>query len=1075
MKPIIITFLFLLYFCPVHSQETMYQHFLNPPTEARPLVWWHWMDGYISRQGIKEDLSWMKRIGLGGFQYFEAGLSRPGTMAPTGVNRLKYLSNEWKTTFGYAIQVADSLHLEADIASCPGWSCAGGPWVKAEDAMKKLTWRTMRLKGGKTWHVQLPSPFRFTGFYQNAAGTDENTSGVSKETYYKDIAVLAVRLDDDDKSMEELGAQVTTRHGGMNLKRLEDGDYQTIDTLINNDKDDSVAWLQISFPHPQTIRSLGISDGTTRGWWDLFPATVSKWLEWSEDGRRWQHLTDIPTGGTNLLTFDIPETRAKYFRLVMKKPKMDPVLMKYAQLMHKPIPEATGNPLAEFWLSPVARVNNAEEKAGFTSHYDYLTYQTPASNDVATDVIDLTEKVDSLGWLTWKAPKGNWKVLRFGQSLLGKMNHPAPENAIGLEVDKMDSAAVARYLDHYLDLYTQTLQQTSNSMKINGLLVDSYEAGNQTWTSHMEEEFMNRRGYNLRPWLPVLTGIIVESTEASEKFLFDWRKTLGELLAENFYQVVSDVTRRRGMKTYFESHEGARPYVADGMDVKSYASVPMGALWCHPLFNRMGAPMDTQAIADLKESASVAHVYGQNIVAAESFTVSMNDAPAYSWSPNKLKAYADEEFMCGVNRIVIHDSAHQPSDSLVPGIGLSVFGQWFHRHDTWAERAHGWIDYLSRSSYLLQQGKAVVDAAYYYGEDNNVTALFSHQLPDFPAGIQYDFVSANTLLKAFSWDGEKFVTPCGMSYQVLVVDKNDRRMSDSVRMKLARWRHQGAKIIDSDELEQGLVTNGVTPDFMNNYGKDIVFVHRKTTEDNIFWVCNRTCRDVVVEASFRVSGQKPMMWNPENGQVKEVGYRIIDDRTTVSLPMNVNDAFFIVFHDSTSVDSCPQSLRNKIFFKKIDSPWKVSFDERWGGPEIFIMHHLKSYTDFDNDSVKYYSGTANYQNRFRLTYNDMRNLKQSRLLLDLGRVECMATIKLNGKSIGTLWRAPFTIDITDFVKKGDNTLEVEVVNQWTNRLIGDAQPDCPHKYTFTTYSYFSAASPLIPAGLIGPVTIWQEK
>ncbi len=395
-------------------------------------------------------------------------------------------------------------------------------------------------------------------------------------------------------------------------------------------------------------------------------------------------------------------------------------------------------------------MNRFEEKAAFSTATDLYSSPTPELKpDEAigkNDIIDLTAKMKPDGTLDWTPPAGNWVVIRMGYSLTGHKNSPASPEATGLEVDKLNADYVKTYFNNYLDQYKDATGGLMGSKGLKYMITDSWEAGTQNWTDNMIKEFTQRRGYDMLPWLPVLTGHIVESAEASDRFLWDFRKTLGELLTENHYDQLTDILKERGMARYTESHEGGRAFIGDGMEVKRKAAIPMSATWTPGGFDR-GNEVATRYKADVRESASVAHIYGQNLVAAESMTAI---GSAWAWSPEFLKPTADMELANGLNRFVIHTSVHQPVNDKIPGLGLGPFGQWFTRHETWAEQAGPWLTYLARSCYMLQQGKFVADIVYYYGEDNNITALFGEKLPDIPEGYNYDFVNADALVNVLS-------------------------------------------------------------------------------------------------------------------------------------------------------------------------------------------------------------------------------------------------------------------------------------------------------------------------------------
>jgi hypothetical protein len=349
-------------------------------------------------------------------------------------------------------------------------------------------------------------------------------------------------------------------------------------------------------------------------------------------------------------------------------------------------------------------VNRFEEKAGFseaTNLYSLATPAVPIQDAVRkADVVDLTSKMRGDGSLVWTPPAGRWVVLRIGFSLTGARNAPASPEATGLEVDKLNRGHVKAYLDDYLGPYKNILGVLMGKRGLQYVITDSWEAGVQNWTEEMIAEFAKRRGYNPRPWLPVLTGRVVESAESSDRFLWDFRKTIGDLTTEYHYDQITASLHERGMGRYTESHESGRAFIGDGMEVKRNAEIPMSALWT-PETSSDEPPGYS---GDIRESASVAHIYGQNLVAAESLTAYGGSRGAWSWSPETLKPTADTELAMGLNRFVLHTSVHQPVSDKVPGLSLGPFGQWFTRHETWAELAKPWTTYLARSSYMLQQG-----------------------------------------------------------------------------------------------------------------------------------------------------------------------------------------------------------------------------------------------------------------------------------------------------------------------------------------------------------------------------------
>ena len=1100
MKKIITLLLVICSLLETDAKDTkLYQQFVNPPMEARPRVWWHWMNGNVTKDGIYKDIMWMNRVGIGGFHNFDAG-----TVTPQIVDkRLIYMDEGWQDAFRYATHLADSLGMEMAVASAPGWSNTGGPWVTPEDAMKKLTWQEQVIKGGKRIDLQLKDAYRTTGYFQNVPPVENITSFGSSEgnySFYRDIAVVAVRLHKTDKTLSELGAKVTSSSGQFTIEQLTDGDLYRSEQL-DTDSSQGYAWIQYEFKKPQTMKALCVVDGNVRNEWACAPAAVSKHLEVSDDGVHFRRICDIPHGGTARQTINFPMTTARYFRLIVDNPLQGP---SFGGLQADI--SASDTPIAEFVLYPISHINHAEEKSGFATPHDMMDYPTSEEINIPllADVVDLTDKVNAEGRLIWNAPKGDWKIYRFGYSLTGKMNHPAPPEATGLEVDKLDKEAVIRYIETYINMYRKASGGMIGKHGLQYILIDSYEAGWSTWTHQMEEEFEQKSGYSLRQWLPVLTGQIIASVEQSEQFLWDWRKTIGELIARNFYAQVKTIAEKHGLKCYFESHENGRMYLADGMEAKKKADIPMAAMWA---LEGAGGANHTMSECDIRESASVAHIYGQNLVALESFTSNGFENRAYSFYPGNLKPVADLAMACGVNRFVIHESAHQPVDDKKPGVGLLIFGQWFNRHETWAEQAKAWTDYLARSSYLLQQGRYVADILYYYGEDNCITGLFAHQLPHIPAGYSFDYVNADALQNTVTFDGKCFSTPSGMKYRLLVLDPNVRNMSLPVLRSIATLVRQGAFICGQQpEYEPTLCGNKkefqqlvadiwnsgranvlvgksaaeavdtlkIVPDFSATDMSGLRFIHRTTPDSEIYWVSNCRSTPRVFDATFRVSGRKPVLWHPETGKTEEVSYCMENGLTRVHLNLVANDAVFIIFGEKTEQTMVAIPEKVHILFRHIDMPWNVHFQPNLGAPEETVFDPLQSLTASTDPGIKYYSGTATYTNKVLISNPE---LKQGRFVLDLGAVGCIAEVIVNGKNMGTLWKMPYKVDITDALHAGENQFEIRVTNLWKNRIIGDCQPDCKQKYTFPAFNFFTAESPLESSGLMGPVDIYitQDK
>jgi hypothetical protein len=1057
------------------------------------------MSGNITKEGIKADLEWMKRVGIAGFQNFDAGLDTPQIVE----KRFVFMTPEWKDAFRYTAMLADQLGLEMAIAGSPGWSESGGPWVTPAQAMKKYVWSETRLEGGRPFTGMLPKPPSVTGPYQNlgsgSGGYSEAGGAAKAPDFYADCAVVAFRVPENDHTLVELGTKVTSSGGTFDLTALTDGDLSKA-VLLPAAPVNEKAWIQFECARFQTIRGLTMVTigGSRRG------SAGDPELESSDNGREFRTVLPIPAGARTIAFSPIA---AKFFRVSIRTLAPQTGARGEAPQGPQAKPNApAGTQVAELVLHSASPVNRFQDKAAFTAATNIYGMATPAvsAGDVVrkTDVIDLTSKMRTNGRLDWTPPVGRWIILRFGYSLTGARNAPASPEATGLEVDKLSRGHVKAYFDNYLDQYKNATGGLMGKLGLQFVITDSWEAGVANWTDEMIAEFSKRRGYDMRPWLPVLAGRVVESAEASDRFLWDFRKTLCDLTAENHYDQLTDILHARGMGRYTESHESGRAFIADGMEVKRTSDVPMSAMWVE----QPGRPSGGHD-ADIRESASVAHIYGQNLVAAESLTAYRN---AWSYSPETLKSTADRLMANGLNRFVIHTSVHQPVNDKIPGLGLGPFGQWFTRHETWAELAKPWTTYLSRSSYMLQQGKFVADVIYYYGEDSNITALFGGKLPNIPAGYNFDFVNADALMNRLAVADGRITTATGMSYRVLVLDPNSQHMSLAVLQKIRDLVAAGAAVvgpkpIDSpgladDQAEfrsiaeelwgpgigkgkvhggqtiaQALSALGVPPDL--EYTKpqqdtSLMFVHRALADGDFYWVVNGNDRVEVLEASFRVTGKAPELWHADTGIVEPTSYLIANGRTIVPLRLEPDDAVFVVFRKASAAPAraLPEPVEKDL--ATIAGAWDVSFQADRGAPAKISVATLSSWSESSDPGVKYFSGTGTYTKAIQAPVDWFKT--GARLWLDLGDVKNLAEVAVNGQPLGILWKTPFSVDITSALKAGANTLEIKVTNLWVNRLIGDQQPNAAKKYTYTSQQFYRAESPLLPSGLLGPVRILRS-
>lgn len=1083
--------------------------FANPPQSARPRVWWHWLNGNVTKDGIDKDLDWMARIGIGGVQNFDANLMMPQIVP----QRLPYMGDGWKDAFRHAVKLADSKGLEFAIAASPGWSETGGPWVKPQDAMKKMVWSETTLAGGQRVKGALAAPPAATGVFQSAQFDDPMAGGGDvppQPQFYRDALVLAYPV---ATAVLPRPAVIQGDGKAIDAISLMDGNLATTVDVAKGDPA-RPGTLLLDYGRPVTVRSASLYVPHAR---PPFGDPAYRPALEVEKGGQWQRIAAF-TLSEAATTIGFAAVTGRRFRLVLapNDAPRSPGLGDGAPGAITPDifarPDSPTLGIGDLRLSVEAKVDQFEAKAGYAIVADYNSLSdSAAAADPAggqavdpASVVDLTRFLAADGRLDWTAPKGrNWRILRMGWSLTGKTNHPAVPEATGLEVDKYDPAAVRRYLEAYLGMYRDTVgAEWIGDKGIRALVTDSIEVGTSNWTPAIVAEFTARRGYDPTPFLPALTGAVVGSAARSEAFLHDYRQTLADLLADAHYGTVAKVAHENGLAVYGEALENGRPVLGDDLAMRAHTDVPMSAMWA---FNRGTAPRPT-LIGDMKGAASVAHIYGQNIVSAESMTSAF--AP-WAFAPADLKRVIDLEFVSGVNRPIVHTSVHQPVDDKVPGLSLMIFGQYFNRHESWAEMAKPWVDYMARTGFLLQQGRDHADVAYFYGEDTPITSLFEHGAPqDLPKVYAYDFVNAEILAGMSGVEGG-MLTAGRARYRALYLGGTSKVMTLGTLQRIAALVEAGATVIGSapqrspslkddpaafralaarlwsgrpvgkgrviagQDVEAALAGAGVGPDFRVTGGaadSDYRFLHRQLPDGDLYFVSNRLNRAEKIEARFRVTGRQPEIWRAIDGTAAPVSYRTESEETVIPIEAGPEDAFFILFRKPAEAPSRAIAAQVMTPLPAIIAPWKVALQPGRGAPAKLAMPKLAGLEKNADPGVRYFSGTAAYTSSFVLPKGARPGAP---LWIDLGQVGDVAEVRINGQLAGTRWFAPYRVDAGRFVKKGRNSIEVKVANLWVNRLIGDQQPGA-QKITFTAAPTYTPDAPLRPSGLIGPVTLMSE-
>jgi hypothetical protein len=1083
--------------------------FRTPPESAKPRTWWHWTMSNVTKEGITKDLEWMKRTGIGGFMLADVNSGGGQTVEP----KVPFGTPEWFDAVRHAAAEADRLGLEMSIFSSPGWSETGGPWVKPDEAMKKLVWSETTIVGPKKFSGKLPDPPRNNGQIRDTGATSYPQGG-GDPTYYGDSAVVAYRPPAGELDAAAANPIVTTSHGPVDGTALLDDQLNTWLT-IPAPKDGGPAWVQFDFPKPFTARAITIGGrgGSANG------IPIGRVLA-SGDGRTFRTLVTLP--GTQLYrqgmvrTFTFAPTTATCYRIELTGAPLSP-----AQTMSQAPPQ----PAAEYVLSEAilhggARVHRWEEKAGFSFLFDYEHVPTPAVPAAAAvparEVIDLTSKMRPDGTLEWDAPAGTWTVLRLGCSLTGAKNRPATPTGSGFEADKLSREHMESYVHGYFDPLREALGPLFGK-SLRYVMMDSWEAGTNNWTDRMIGEFTTRRGYDPTRFLPVLTGRVVDSAEVSDRFTWDFRRTLADMWADNHYGTMADLLRAQGIGIYAEAAGVSLEMPEDTLLNKSKVEIPMGEFWVRDLHPRL------MYLQDVRGAASASHVYGKGLTATESFT-----GGGYE-SPFTLKKVADYWFSQGTNRLVFHTSAHQPLDTKP---GNTMVGTHINRNITWAELAVPFMTYLARASYMLQQGLFVADLAYLLNEGAPSTPPIwgPGTLPPPPDGHDYDFVNADVLLDrmAVGADG-RLTLPDGMSYRVLVLPDTDRMRPELLR-KIKDLVTGGAIIVGrgptaspsladypaADEevralaaeiwgdldgsgrsvrrvgkgavywgwpLERVLEMEKVAKDFdfARPLDCDVAWLHRRVKgaapadDADIYYVANLTDRSQTFDARFRVAGRQVEIWRPDTGAIEPAGYAIAGEQTTVPMRLTERESAFVVFRRPAAALARTTAHGDVTTLASIDGAWDVAFPPDLGAPPRARLPTLASLTASADEGVKFFSGTATYTKTIQAS-RDWFSPDRA-VVLDLGPVGDIAEVTVNGRALGQLWKAPYRIDVSAALRPGDNRLEIKVTNEWTNRIAGDRLLPADRRILVQPVPDRRTAGgpPALPeSGLVGPVTIQSQ-
>lgn len=1035
--------------------------FVSPDKVHYPQTWFHFIGSNVSLEGITADLEAIAGAGFSGVQFFHGQF---GGKWPEVGEGIAPLSENWDETVRQIATECRRLGLRFTIQNCPGWSMAGGPWISPENAMR-LVVSSRTDVSGKDVDIALPKPQHSDDQWRD----------------YRDIAVLAFPTPEGDTG-KPLDFKSVRGDGDFPWEKIMSGE---IGRMYFPPAEEGPHWVEVQFNEPVVIRTFEFSSVNKLNHdMSYEPCMNVKACAITADGQS-HKIVDAPLPQSNWqdddpVTFACPE-------------------VKDAVACRIEIDNTYGMNLGHIRLYTAARKNSWESEAGLTLRSFERTaddvVQSASAYIKSESIVDVTGHVNDEGRLAWTAPEeGNWTILRIGHVNAGEENGPAPKEGTGWECDKLSTEGPEAHFAGYVGRLAEDVLNEDGLL--DGLLLDSWECHTQTWTMKMEDEFALRCGYDLRRWLPAVFGYVIDEPETTSRFLLDWRGTIGDLFANKFYRRMAELGHEKGMSVVYETAAGD-VFPADIMEYFKYADVPMCEFW-QP-FNKAGY-VGSLNFKPIIPTASAARMYGKPRVDAESFT-----SFVLTWDEHleMLKEYADYHYTEGVTHNIFHTYTHNPQiDFLPPGSSMGRnIGTPFLRGQTWWPYVGGFVEYLARCSYMLERGRPVSDVLWYLGDE------ISHkpdQECDFPEGYKYDYCNPDVLLNRLSVRDGKIVTPEGLSYSMMWIPENKRMLPETLEKIYelikagavvvaeaprsiatlsggeeaqkrfdaaveAIWGEVppcetariGKGIIDSDtDIKNALARHGIKQDVKGG----VRWIHRNVKGADWYFVTPKKQSSFKGSVAFSAEGAVEL-WDPVTGQMSPVKAESRDGYTVVDLDMPKAGSCFVVFNRKERHRNPEPKVYGDAV--QLSGPWKISFPEGWGVPADTTVSQLLPWCDMmSSPEAKAFSGKAVYSTRFTVGADKVGKP----MLLDLGKADMIAVVRINGKEMSPIWCQPYSVDIGEYIKEGVNDLEIDVVSTWFNRLVFDASLPEGDRKTWVIAGP-KADKQLRPAGLMGPVTL----
>ena len=998
---------------------------------AAPEVWLEFMGGNVRKDGLRCDLEAIKDAGFSGVHFFHIERSGSGVW-PGCPEQIPCMSEKWDDVMQFLGEECKRLDLKLTIQNCPGWSQSGGPWIDLDHCQRDIECARLDFDGdamgaSRPTGVTLPEiPEKFR----------------DRDSDWRDICVLAFPTPLGDEG----GALRATRPTSV----VTNGDER----IYTFDKPVTMRSMTLprlhswngSYSYHVPWRRVSLEAKTENGWRDAVrtPVPMSNWRDY-----------------VYTLTLACDEQTAKVWRYRLEH---DFPVKKWGEPQFFTAARQTD------WEAKSARTLRSLRRDG-----DIAPYQ---SNGVSQDkrawvdgakIIDLTGCFNKGGSRfsatedgttlaqQCRATPGRWTVLRFGHVNSKRVNSPAPKVATGWECDKLDPKGIEANFKGYIG----RLLDGPLKGRMYGMLVDSWECFGQTWTARMEEYFKSANGYELRSHLPSLFGYVIDSPEATERFLTDWRRTNGDLITKNYFGRMAELAHEAGLAAYYETAFGDI-ICGDLLEYWKYADAPMCEFW-YPHMTKAEGGVGSYAFKPVRPCASAAHIYGKRRVVAEAFT---GRSKGVLWDEDLkgLQDVANRHFARGVTHLAFQNYTHAPvPDATPPGGSLGgLNGTPFTRLQTWWKHMPEFVSYVTRCEEFLEAGLPAQDVLWYLGD------AVDHK-PDedypFPEGFRADYLNHDVLTNRLSVKDGQFVVPEGTSWKVLWVP-DERCMLSATRKRLAELAAAGGKVVfgGKDELIKALAAYAkdvaTEPVLGDEPSEDFMWIHRKVDGFDRYFVAAGT-NGWRGKVTFRANGVVSL-YDPVS--LKRTAWKNGD-----VLEIPPSRSVFVEFCGEGCVPARPRTRGSASLPTSCElTGWTLSFPAGWGAPEKIVLERPVAWCEIPGLSreAHAFSGTVSYETEFSC------DQEWGCLELDLGRVESIAKVVVNGKTVRTLWCEPFRCDITPFVKPGTNTLRIEVTHTWRNRIIYDLGQKEKDRKTWIIYKPGYNPSPtdsFTPSGILGPV------